>query len=423
MEENQRLASLILLYVFQGKNVEQSLSIVLKQIKSDQVSIGAVKSYIYGVLRFGWQLTFILRRLCKKAPPRPIEYILLIAFYQLIYTHDEAFSVVSQAVNAAMKLESHALKPFVNGVLRTFLREKEKLMSQVMHNEEAVFNHPQWWINKIKQQYPLNWINILEQAQKRAPFTLRVNQQYMVTEEYLNKLADKNLDVTWHGQQAVILSTPCPVDQLPDFNQGAVSVQDLSAQYAASYMDLFRHARVLDACAAPGGKTCHLLENNPHIDLLVLDKSPERLQRVKDNIKRLDLPTPSLGIKAEDAQNVTNWWDGILFDRILLDVPCTGSGVVRRHPDIKWLRRESDIKQLVTEQKVLLTSLWPLLKSKGKLVYVTCSIFKEETSEQIQAFLDQHADATMLNGTDPEDGFITPDSRHDGFYYAVCQKN
>ncbi|MDE2423253.1 MAG: 16S rRNA (cytosine(967)-C(5))-methyltransferase RsmB [Betaproteobacteria bacterium] len=422
MEENQRLAAITLRFVFEGKNVDQALLMALKTTKNIQVNQGAVKSFVYGVLRFGWQLKHIVSQLCKSPPSPLIENLLLIAIFQLVYTTDEPFTVVSQAVNAVAKLENPALKGFINAVLRTFLRGKDKILLAAQQNEESHFNHPQWWITKIKAQYPSLWSDILGEAQQRAPLTLRVNVQRISVEDYLQELAHHNIEVAWHNKEAIVLTAPCSVDQLPLFTQGAVSVQDLSAQYAKEHMDLFAHARVLDACAAPGGKTCHLLEQNEPIDLLVLDKSEDRLKKIQDNIKRLRLTEPSLGIKPFSAQNTHEWWDKVPFDRILLDAPCTGSGIVRRHPDIKWLRRESDIRQLVLEQKELLRSLWPLLKSQGKLVYATCSIFKEETSLQIRDFLQEHKDATLINGASPEDGFIRPDSFHDGFYYAVCQK-
>ncbi|MDE1891914.1 MAG: 16S rRNA (cytosine(967)-C(5))-methyltransferase RsmB [Betaproteobacteria bacterium] len=423
MEENQRLAVWVLWYVFQGKNVDQALLLAEKELTLREVNLGAVKDYTYGVLRYGWQLKFIVKKLCKKYPSQLIENLLLIALYQLLYTNDDAFTIVSQAVNTAAKLDHIALKGFVNAVLRTFLREKDRFIQVAQQNEEARYNHPQWWINKIKHQYPLIWEDILKEAQQRAPFTLRVNTQQCSVEEYVKKLNEAHIDVVWVNNEAIILATPCSVDKLPGFDLGMVSIQDASAQLALNYIDLFSQARVLDACAAPGGKTCHLLEHGQSIELLALDKSEDRLQRIWDNIKRLKLSTPRLSIKAVDARDINSWWDGVQFDRILLDAPCTGSGVVRRHPDIKWLRRESDISQLVAEQEALLNNLWPLLKPQGKLVYVTCSIFKEETSEQIQKFLKKHTDAKQLNSGSEQESFIKPDSFHDGFYYAVCQKN
>jgi 16S rRNA (cytosine967-C5)-methyltransferase len=423
MEDNQRLAVWVLWYVFQGKNVDQALLLAEKELKLSQVNLGAVKDYTYGVLRYGWQLKYLVKKLCKKYPTQLIENLLLIALYQLLYTHDDSFTIVSQAVNTAAKLDHIAVKGFVNAVLRTFLREKDGFLQLARNNEEALYNHPQWWINKIKKQYPLIWKEIFNEAQCRAPFTLRVNTQQCRVEEYLKKLSEANCDVVWVNKEAVVLSTPCSVEKLPGFDVGMVSIQDASAQLAPDYMDLFSEARVVDACAAPGGKTCHLLEQGQSIQLLALDKSEERLQRIRDNVKRLRLTSPTLGITVADARDVNSWWDGVQFDRILLDAPCTGSGVVRRHPDIKWLRRESDIHQLVAEQEALLNNLWPLLKPQGKLVYVTCSIFKEETSEQIQKFLKKHTDAKQLNSGSEQESFIKPDSFHDGFYYAVCQKN
>jgi 16S rRNA (cytosine967-C5)-methyltransferase len=321
-------------------------------------------------------------------------------------------TLVDQAV-AAVRQAKPALAGFANAVLRRFLRERDALVKQVLRQPEATYNHPAWWIDRLRADWPTQWQALLCQAQQRPPMVLRVNQRRGTVAGYLARLAEAGLTAAAQpagssqgegAATAVVLGQPCPVDRLPGFAQGDVSVQDSAAQRAAPLLlgaGLAPGARVLDACAAPGGKTAHLLEC-AELDLLALDNDPARLARVRDSLARLGLlpaadglaaasERPATGasveLRAADARRPDTWWDGRLFDAILLDAPCSASGIVRRHPDIRWLRRPDDIAGLVRVQAALLDALWPLLRPGGRLLYATCSIFKAEGQAQIDAFL------------------------------------
>jgi 16S rRNA (cytosine967-C5)-methyltransferase len=287
----------------------------------------------------------------------------------------------------------------------------------------------------LKQDHPLHWQALLEADQQAAPMVLRVNRRQGSREAYLTALRDLGVAAVAWGEDAIQLQEPMPVERLPGWADGAVSVQDGAAQLAAGLLmgDGVGIRRVLDACAAPGGKTAHLLEW-AQTDLLALDKDARRCERIRENLDRLRLQAE---VREADAGEPASWWDGHPFDAILLDAPCTASGIVRRHPDVRWLRRPSDVMQLVEQQKRLLEALWPLLRSGGRLLYCTCSVFKAEGEQQIQAFLDRHADArrlpapghllTGLAGAQPAASSEDPFSDNrwrgtDGFFYALLQR-
>jgi 16S rRNA (cytosine967-C5)-methyltransferase len=361
-----------------------------------------------------------------RAPAASAELrcLVLVALYQLERTRAPDFAVVDSAVRTAEALRQPHAKGLVNAVLRGFLRRKAELEAALADDEVAQYGHAQWWIDQLKREYPEHWPAILRAGNGRPPMTLRVNARRASAEQYLRQLADANIAATLSGSTAVTVARPVQVGALPGFVEGVASVQDLAAQYAAPLLDAHVGMRVLDACAAPGGKAGHILEL-VEVDLLALDQDAARLQRVRQNLDRLGLRAE---LRAADAGEPAQWWDGVAFDRILLDVPCSGSGVVKRHPDIKWLRRVADIPQFAAQQARLLEAVWPCLSARGKLLYVSCSVFGAENNQQIHQFVAQHADARRLPigvpgvETGPMLGQILPHESHDGFFYALLEK-
>ncbi len=332
------------------------------------------------------------------------------------------FTVVDQAVEAAA---SHAdlknAKGFVNAVLRSLMRDRERLLPSVLSQIEARWNYPTWWVYRLQQAYPDRWQELLTLGDEPPPLTLRVNQRKTTVEAYQDLLTQAGLHGTLIGASAIRLDKAVPVSRIPGFGAGLVSVQDEAAQRAAALLDIQNGMRVLDACAAPGGKTCHLLEL-ADVDVTALDVDARRLQRVQENLDRLDLKARLLAGSASWTGERPDWWDGQPYDRILADVPCTASGIVRRHPDIRWLRREADITTLSRIQQQILDSLWRLLKPGGKLLLVTCSLFPEESSDQARAFATRHADAGMPSAP----GQLLPTRshalEHDGLFFSLFQK-
>lgn len=376
-------------------------------------------------------------QLAPKAPPPAVDALLLTALALLWPGVEDgasyqAHTLVDQAVEAA-KRRAKASASFVNAVLRRFLRERDTLVDALQRDPVAQYNHPRWWIDRLRADWPSQWQAILEANNRRPPMTLRVNARRGTTDAYLRRLHDAGIAARHVGPQALVLAAPVPVQQLPGFAEGDVSVQDAAAQLAAPLLigeGLPAGARVLDACAAPGGKTAHLLEL-ADLDVLALDADPARLERVHDTLQRLSLHARSV---AADARTPTSWWDGRPFDAILLDAPCSASGIVRRHPDVRWLRRESDLAALARTQGQLLDALWPLVKPSGRLLYCTCSVFKAEGVAVIDAFLQRPggADAVLQpaspghllpladnpgNGGAPGSG-----ASPDGFFYALLAK-
>jgi 16S rRNA (cytosine967-C5)-methyltransferase len=338
----------------------------------------------------------------------------------LAYTRAKPFAIVDHAVATTAALGKPAAKGLTNAILRNYLRRREALHGEAAKVAVARLNHPDWWIDKVRAQFPEQWQAMLEVANDPPPMTLRVNLRRTTTADYLERLDSVAMSGAVLGRAALRLSQPVPVANLPGFAQGDVSVQDASAQHGATLLDLAGGMRVLDACSAPGGKTGHILEL-ADVHLLALDSNQARLDRVAENLRRLQLQAE---LRLADTTDPAQWWDGRQFDRILIDAPCTGSGVVRRHPDIKWARRPSDIGQFVVQQHRLLEALWPTLRLGGKLLYATCSVFREENHEQIAAFLSRHRDAECLPlaNLNTQDGQIVPDDSHDGFFYALLGK-
>jgi 16S rRNA (cytosine967-C5)-methyltransferase len=404
-----------------GRNLNQVLDESLRK-KSvwTPAQRAALQDLSYGTLRYFGQLEGLLSLLLHNPlSDERIRYLLLVALYQLQYSKAAQHAVVDHAVKSA-QMQHVKVSGLVNAILRNFLRNQTQLLQQVVQRVEAKHNHPNWWIAELKTQYGAASIAILAAGNQHPPMTLRVNQRRGSTGDYLAKLTEQQIAATIIAPDAIQLEKPVGVDKLPGFFDGLVSVQDAGAQIAATLLDVHDGMRVLDACAAPGGKTAHILERAT-VDLLAVDKDEKRLQRVAENLQRLGL---SASLKVGDAAQPDDWWDGKLIDRILADVPCSASGVVRRHPDIKWLRRRTDLAGFAAQQLDMLQALWRVLAQDGKLLYATCSVFQQENEHVIAAFLDQQKDAQRLPISLPDNssGQLLPNDQHDGFFYALLQK-
>jgi 16S rRNA (cytosine967-C5)-methyltransferase len=319
-------------------------------------------------------------------------------------------------VRAVSRLEP-AARGLVNAVLRNYLREADALLERC-NTEPAHYSYPQWWIDRIRAAWPQHWESVLNAGNLHPPMTLRVNRRRLSAEQYLAKLAGHGIKGEIVGLQAILIERPMPIESLPGFSAGEVSVQDAGAQLAAPLLDVRPGMRVLDACAAPGGKSGHILEL-ADCELTALDNDPGRVHRVRDNLERLSL---SAQVLCADCLAPTEWSEARLFERILLDAPCTASGVVKRHPDIKWLRREADISTLASIQGRMLDVLWQQLAPDGKLLYATCSVFPQENAQTIASFLARSDGARRLPLTGFDNGQLLPDARHDGFFYALLEK-
>ena len=436
---SQQIAAIAVSDVLSGRNLTLALPDALSSYPAaTPQQRGAAADLSYGTLRFYGEVNAYLEKLLEKPLSNAhITALLLVALYQLLHDKADDFTVVNQAVKAAGDAKPRWAKGLVNGVLRNFLRQKdalaEKIKADPKSKEVALFSYPQWWINKLKSQYPSAWADILNTGNLHPPMTLRVNVQKSSAEEYCQLLARQNIEATHLGGQAVMLAKPIPVEQIAGFADGVVSVQDYGAQLAAGLLDLKKGHRVLDACSAPGGKAGHILEI-AEVHLIALDNDETRLNRVENNLSRLSL---SAQLIVADA---AKFKDERLYDRILADVPCTASGIVRRHVDIKWLRREADIGSFTRQQTAILANLWQLLAKGGKLLYVTCSVFNEENQQQIDLFLQKNTDATQLpllltknldknldkniaKNIQIAHGQLIPTYQHDGLFYALLQKN
>ena len=427
----QQIAARAVSQVLAGRN----LNVVLEAALDERAALepqqrAAARDLSYGALRFYGESQALLAQLLQKPlADAGLHGLLLVALYQL--NHDQAAShtVVDQAVKAAgASSKKPWAKSLINGVLRNFLRRRELLMGDLVSNEAAQYSYPQWWIDKLRQQYPEHWQAMLMAGNAQPPMALRVNRRHCEPAEYRHELAEIGIESRVLGSQALVLERPLHVDKLPGFAQGHVSVQDYGAQLAAELLDVQPGQRVLDACCAPGGKTGHVLEL-AEVAMTAVDSDAMRLERTRSNLTRLGLPAQLL---VGDAATPATWWDGQPYDRILADVPCTASGIVRRHVDIKWLRRETDVAAFARQQATILHSLWQLLAKGGKLLYVTCSIFHEENQQQIDDFLGRQTDAAQLplnlesgktSLINQQQGQLRPCAEHDGFYYALLQKN
>jgi 16S rRNA (cytosine967-C5)-methyltransferase len=348
-----------------------------------------------------------------------LRHLLIVALTQLQFSRAKPYAVVDHAVRAAERLGQPAARGLVNAVLRTFLRKRDELGPGRFSSPEARFGFPAWWVEKVREQYPQRWEAMLESANLHPPLTLRVNARRGTVPDYMALLAANEVEGEVIGPAAVRIA-PRPVGEIPGFAQGLVSVQDAGAQLAAPLLDARNGERVLDACAAPGGKTLHLLEL-ADVQVTALDNDPGRLAKVRENLDRLGL---SANLVTGDAANPAAWWDGRPFDRVLVDAPCSASGVARRHPDIRWNRRPADVGRFAAQQASLLDGVWQVLERSGKLLYATCSVFREENQSTVEAFLSRQRDASPIpldSGALPG-GQVLPDEQRDGFFYAAFEK-
>jgi 16S rRNA (cytosine967-C5)-methyltransferase len=426
MERALALAARAVRRVLAGGTLAQALAAGDDEAREDRA---LVHELAYGTLRFLGQVRAIVRALAHRVPDAGIEALLWVAVYQLVHTRAPEHAVVDCAVRATSRVRRPAAKGLVNAVLRNFLRRRRELLSDIERDPEARFSYPRWWIDKVRGELPERFAAILDAGNARPPLSLRVNARRSAPEDYVAMLAAHEIPARRVGSVGVIVERPRPVTGLPGYAEGLFSVQDAGAQLAAPLLSARDGMRVLDACAAPGGKTTHLAEL-ASLDLTAIDIDEARVGRIAENLSRLGL---SARLLKGDANEPHSWWDGRPFDRVLADVPCTASGVVRRHPDGKWLRRESDVASFALQQRRLLDALWPLLARGGRLLYSTCSLFRAENADQIEAFVTRHHDALQMRLELPAswgafDGQLLPvegdaEHNHDGFFYALLEKS
>jgi len=433
VQQAQRLAALAVRCVLDGATLPVAMA---KFAPAEADAAGRrralVQELAYGTLRHWGTLNALVTRLAAKPFSDPgLPCLVAVALYQIEHTRAPAFAIVDHAVSAAAQIARPGAKSIVNALLRRYLRERVALGEAVRADPVARYSFPAWWVRRLQREYPQDWAAILAAGNERPPLALRVNRRRATREELLALFAASGVAASAAGDAGLIVEEPRPVPQLPGYADGMFSVQDLGAQLAAPLLDAHDGMRVLDACAAPGGKTTHLREL-ADIDLVALDVDEGRLARVRENLARLRLDGPGISVVAADAAEPGTWWDGRPFDRILADVPCTASGVVRRHPDAKWLRREADIAGFAQQQQRLLAALWRCLAPGGRLLYTTCSVFREENDVQIERFVEGHGDALRETITFPaavhrEGGQLLPSlpgasHNQDGFFYALLRK-
>ena len=421
---NARLAALQVLCAV--INEGRSLSDSLKKIPSQDPSF--VQALCYGVCRWYDSLDFILGKLLSrrlKPKDHDIYCLLLMGIFQLREMGVPAHAVVSETVTVTQFVKKPWAKALVNGVLRNYLRKRGEIEQAVLKDKIAVYAHPQWLIEKIQAAWPENWQTILKANNQFPPFALRANMLKNTRESYLKVLAKPAIIIA-ETQAGFVLETPVNVQDLPGFAAGKVSVQDGGAQLAAELLELSPGLRVLDACAAPGGKSCHMLEIAPTVHLVAVDHDVDRVVKIEENLKRLQLQATCI---AKDVTDTGSWWDGRLFDRILLDAPCSATGVIRRHPDIKLLRKPDDVNNLNDIQANLLKTVWMMLKPGGLLLYVTCSILPAENSDMVANFLQTTSSAAEVEmqaswGIACVVGRQILPGMHgmDGFYFAKLRK-
>ncbi len=423
-------ASVIAEVLFEGASLTRALNrATLNVSEKDQPLL---QELCFGVCRFGHRLSAIGECFLKKpikAKESQVQALLLLGLYQILHSRIPEHAAISATVEVTKEWRKPWATGLINGVLRACLRAAKTDNPPWQALELAQTSHPKWLLERVKDSWPDHWQQIIEANNTQGPMTLRINQQKASRKDYHSRLTTADIAATacLHASHGLTLAHPVAVDRLPFFAEGYASVQDEAAQLSAALLALEPGLTVLDACAAPGGKTCHILETCPDTTLVAIELEPTRVTSIHQNLQRLGLKAE---VKQADASVLTQWWDGTLFDRILLDAPCSATGVIRRHPDIKWLRRHRDIENLVALQHNLLASLWAVLKPGGRLVYATCSVLPEENEHTIAHFLKTQTDASHI--PIPADwGLARPYGRqlfpqmggHDGFYYAMIEKH
>jgi 16S rRNA (cytosine967-C5)-methyltransferase len=432
MQQSQRQAVEVIARVFDGAALPAAMAAV--NLDGAGPARALVQELAYGTLRHYGRLDALQRTLASKPiVDRDIALLVVVALYQIAHTRAPAFAIVDQAVDAAVAMGRPAAKSLVNALLRRYLRERDTLDARIRDGDDPVarWSHPRWWITRLRRDFPAHWRQILAAGNSRPPLALRVNLRETTRDALLARFAEASIAALPAGASGIIVDAPMPVAALPGYDDGAFSVQDLGAQLAAPLLACRDGMRVLDACAAPGGKTTHLLEL-AKVDMTALDRDETRLPRLRANLARLKLQSPCVRVIAGDARTPDSWWDGQRFDRILADVPCSASGIVRRHPDGKWLRRATDIANFAAEQRAILGALWPLLARDGFLLYVTCSVFSDENEARIGEFLAATPGALRETLIFPREvsqqgGQVLPSAEaaphnQDGFFYALIRK-
>lgn len=410
--------------VEQGQSLSNVLPAAQKAVGEKDAAL--LQELCYGVLRTLPQLEWIIGKLMSRpmtGKQRAIHFLIMVGLYQLLFTRIPSHAALAETVEGAVALKRPQLKGLINGVLRQFQRQQEELTRQ-MNDGEQQYLHPKWLLERLRQAWPEQWQQIIEANNLRPPMWLRVNRQYHSREAWLTLLEESGKKAYPHPQHrdALRLEFPCPVGQLPGFDQGWVTVQDASAQGCVALLDPQNGEKILDLCAAPGGKTTHILEAAPQASVMAVDVDVQRLARVSENLQRLNMHAE---VKPGDGRTPSEWCGDMQFDRILLDAPCSATGVIRRHPDIKWLRRDRDISELASLQQQILEAVWPHLKRGGTLLYATCSILPEENHQQITHFLQRNGDAMLVETgdlTQPGIQVFPQAEGGDGFYYAKLIK-
>ena len=426
--KKQNLRSLAAQAIEQVVEQGQSLSNVLPalQQKVSDKDKALLQELCFGVTRSLPQLEWLISKLMARpmtGKQRTIHYLIMVGFYQLLYTRIPPHAALAETVEGAVAVKRPQLKGLINGVLRQFQRQQDELLAEFSRTEKR-FLHPDWLLKRLQKAWPQQWEAIVEANNQRPPMWLRVNRNHHSRDEWLKLLEEAGMNAHTHPDypDAVRLATPAPVHALPGFEEGWVTVQDASAQGCMTWLTPQNGERILDLCAAPGGKTTHILEVAPQASVMAVDIDEQRLSRVYDNLKRLGMKAE---VKQGDGRTPSQWCGDTQFDRILLDAPCSATGVIRRHPDIKWLRRDRDIKELAQLQSEILDAIWPHLKTGGTLVYATCSVLPEENSQQISAFLKRTPNARLLlTGTPEQPGKqnLPGAEEGDGFFYAKLIK-
>lgn len=424
MKKSTNLRSIAAQAIEQVIEQGQSLSNVLPalQQKVSNKDKALLQEFCFGVIRTLPRLEWLAGQLMSRpmtGKQRSLHYLIMVGFYQLIYTRIPPHAALAETVEGAAALKKMQFKGLVNGVLRNFLRRQDELLAKA-EQDDSRWLFPEWLLSRLRKAYPQQWQDIVDASNQRPPMWLRVNRQHGSVNTWLQRLQKQDAEACTHPRypDAVRLKTPLPVQALPGFEEGDITVQDASAQGCVTLLDPQDGETILDLCAAPGGKTTHILEAAPRAHVLAVDVDIQRLKRVHENLERLGMKAD---VKAGDGRFPAQWCGEQQFDRILLDAPCSATGVIRRHPDIKWLRRETDIGDLAHLQAEILDAIWPHLKPGGTLLYATCSILPEENRDQITAFLLRHKDARLIQtGTTENPGIqnLPAPEEGDGFFYA-----
>ncbi|WMY94968.1 MAG: 16S rRNA (cytosine(967)-C(5))-methyltransferase RsmB [Arsenophonus sp.] len=415
-------AQVILEVIDQKKTLKNTLIKYKKNLSYKDQAL--LQELSFGILRVLPILQWYIKQLIKKPlnkEKKILNYLVMTGIYQLNFTRIPAYAVLNETVNGTILLKNSKFKKFINAVLREFQRKK-KTLNKKIKNKKNNYLHPQWLLKKIKKSYPYDWEKIITENNKKPPMWIRVNQLYHSTNEYYELLRVHNISANLSNDclSAIKLKTPCRIHQLPGFDQGWVTIQDISSQKCVESLNPKNHEFILDLCAAPGGKTTHILEIAPKAYVLAVDVNKSRIQYLQDNLNRLKLHAK---IIIGDGRYPEKWITSEKkFDRILLDLPCSASGVIRRNPDIKWNKKPKDMLNLIQLQYNILEAIWPYLKNQGTLVYSTCSIFPDENQKQIKKFLSFHQEAYIKNSMDLEKQILPTENGGDGFFYTSLVK-